>query len=265
MPSSLRVSELGQEYLSLCALWQELPEDARAARLMGFAVNYAYNSGKIENEAITLHDTREVFERGGVSSFTGEVRTLFEIENLRVSWNWMLEQLSPGAQGFSFDERELLACHRMLTQGTYDERRWSLGERPGTYKRHAFGVSDAVGYEPEDVPEAVEDLLVEVRAARGREHDAIGSLTIAAYLHAGLVDIHPFADGNGRLARQLVNMQLMSDGLPPVLVPEGDRMAYYGALDAFHYEDELLPLEEFLVAESVRLWRLRPDVSDGRR
>ncbi len=49
-------------------------------------------------------------------------------------------------------------------------------------------------------------------------------------------------------------MQLLSDGLPPVLVPEADRMVYYGALDAFHYDDELLPLEEFFVAESLRVW-----------
>lgn len=156
---------------------------------MVFAVAYAYNSGKIENDAITMHDTREVFERGGVSSFTGDVRTLFEIENLRVSWNWMLERLVDG--GFAFDERELLECHRMLTQGTYDERRWSLGERPGEYKHHAYEVADGVGCEPEDVSEAIAELLGEVREARGRTHDALDSLTIAAYLHAVLVDVHP--------------------------------------------------------------------------
>jgi hypothetical protein len=49
-------------------------------------------------------------------------------------------------------------------------------------------------------------------------------------------------------------MQLLSDGLPPVLVPETDRMSYYGALDAFHDDDELLPFKEFLIAESLRTW-----------
>ena len=254
MPSSLRSSELGRAYLRLCNRWQTLPRDERSARLVGFAVDYAYHSGKIENDAITLHDTREVFERGGVSAFTGEVRTLFEIENLRVSWNWMLERLGPEDEGFAFDEPELLACHRMLTQGTYDERRWSLGERPGAYKHHAYEVGFGVGYEPEDVPEAVAELLAEVREARAKPHDALASLTIAAYLHAALVDIHPFADGNGRLARQLANMVLLSAEMPPVLVPESDRMSYYGALDAFHEEGELLPFEEFLAAETLRVW-----------
>ena len=251
MQSSLRSSELGRAYLRLCEDWRALGDTDRLALLDEFAVGYAYNSGKIENDAITLHDTREVFERGGVSAFTGDVRTLFEIDDLRASWGWMLERLG---EGFVFDEDELLACHLGLTQGTYDERRWSRGERPGAYKRHAYVVGDDAGLEPEEVPGAVRDLLREVREARGRAHDCLGALTMAAYAHAGLVDIHPFADGNGRLARQLANMLLLSEGLPLVLVQEGDRMAYYGALDAFHHEDELRPFVEFLAAESLHYW-----------
>ena len=251
MPSSLRSSRLGSAYLHLCETWRSLDPGERSALLDAFAIDYAYNSGKIENDAITLHDTREVFERGGVSAFTGSVRTLFEIDNLRMSWLWMRERLP---QGFAFDEVELLTCHRMLTQGTYDERRWSRGERPGEYKHHAYVVGDDVGLEPDEVPQAVRELLDEVREAKGGPHDSLGSLTVAAYAHAVLVDIHPFADGNGRLARQLANMVLLADDVLPVLVPEGDRMAYYGALDAFHYEDDLNPFVEFLAAEALRFW-----------
>ena len=85
-------------------------------------------------------------------------------------------------------------------------------------------------------------------------HDPPATIAIAAYAHAMLVDIHPFADGNGRVARQLTNMVLLASGLPPTLVPKEDRMAYFGALDAFHYEDDLAPLREFLIAESLKFW-----------
>lgn len=43
--------------------------------------NFAYHSGKIENDKITYHDTREIFEHDGVTSYTGDLRTLFEIRN----------------------------------------------------------------------------------------------------------------------------------------------------------------------------------------
>ena len=49
--------------------------------LHSFRILFAYNSGKIENIEIDYHDTREVFENGKVSSFTGNVRTLFEQQN----------------------------------------------------------------------------------------------------------------------------------------------------------------------------------------
>ena len=49
--------------------------------LHNFRILFAYNSGKIENGEINYYDTREVFENGRVSSFTGNVRTLFEQQN----------------------------------------------------------------------------------------------------------------------------------------------------------------------------------------
>ena len=49
--------------------------------LHNFKILFAYNSGKIENGDINYYDTREIFENGKVSSFTGNVRTLFEQQN----------------------------------------------------------------------------------------------------------------------------------------------------------------------------------------
>ena len=56
----------------------------------------AYHSGKIENERITYNDTREIFEHDGVTSYTGDLRTLFEIRNakareLRLHFVWKRE------------------------------------------------------------------------------------------------------------------------------------------------------------------------------
>ena len=42
-----------------------------------------YHSGHLENERITYNDTREIFEHDGVTSYTGDLRTLFEIRNAK--------------------------------------------------------------------------------------------------------------------------------------------------------------------------------------
>ena len=81
------------------------------------------------------------------------------------------------------------------------------------------------------------------------------ALTIAAYLQAKLVDIHPFSDGNGRTARLLMNWALLSLGHPPIVIYEKDKLAYFGALDAFHDEKDLDPLRDFLRVECVKTWQ----------
>ena len=52
-----------------------------AAALNGHIILFAYHSGKIENSNITYNDTREIFEHDGVTSYTGDLRTLLEIRN----------------------------------------------------------------------------------------------------------------------------------------------------------------------------------------
>lgn len=241
---------LKEAYRNLAATWKALPDPVRTSLIDEFVLGYAFNSGHIENDQITFHDTREVFEHGRVVSFTGDVRTLFEIQNLKTSWEWGQELAVPG---LLFDEATVLRAHALLTQGTYDEHRRERGERPGTYKvgEYVVGVH-GVGTSAAEVPGRMRELLDEVNDAMGDENNA---LTVAAYLHAGIVDIHPFADGNGRVARLLMNMALLAIGQPPIVIRERDRIAYYGALDAFHEEGDLTPFRDFLRGESLVTWK----------
>ena len=101
-----------------------LSAPSREAHVNDFVLNYAYNSGKIENDAITYHDTHEVFENGRIIAFTGDVRTLFEIQNLKTSWEWARPLAVSGLQ---LTEDLALKAHELLTYGTYDEQRWGAG------------------------------------------------------------------------------------------------------------------------------------------
>lgn len=48
-------------------------------------------SNKIENPNINYHDTRDIFENGKVYSFTGDLRTIFEISNQKDCFNMLIE------------------------------------------------------------------------------------------------------------------------------------------------------------------------------
>lgn len=54
---------------------------------------------------------------------------------------------------------------------------------------------------------------------------------LAAEMHYRLVVIHPFIDGNGRVARLLMNLILMKHGYPPAIILKIDRKQYYRVLN----------------------------------
>lgn len=53
----------------------------------------------------------------------------------------------------------------------------------------------------------------------------------AAYLHFGLVFIHPFNDGNGRTSRFLMNMCLIKNGFIPISPLKEEKRAYDRAIE----------------------------------
>ena len=80
-------------YEQAVAFWQgkKITTDAALAEaLNGHSIAFAYHSGRMENECVTFNDTREIFEHDGVVSYTGDLRTLFEIRNARDANEFLL-------------------------------------------------------------------------------------------------------------------------------------------------------------------------------
>lgn len=180
------------DYEKAVVIWQgkNISTDAELSEaLNGHSISFAYHSGRIENDRVTYHDTREIFEHDGVTSYTGDLRTLFEIRNAKEANEMLLNAFQKKRE---FDESFIKELHRVLTQNTYETRRWQLGERPGEYKHHDFVTGkEEIGAAPEDVEEEMDELLSELTEISDRN-----ALTAAAYFHAKFENIHPFADGN---------------------------------------------------------------------
>ena len=78
----------------------------------------------------------------------------------------------------------------------------------------------------------------------------------ASFLHHKFVAIHPFSDGNGRVARLLTNLYLISRGFPPIVLKKEDRGKYYKYLRAAD-AGNLNPFTNFItksVDESLSLY-----------
>jgi Fic family protein len=103
----------------------------------------------------------------------------------------------------------------------------------GKYKVTANHVVTSTGEtfrfaEPLDVPEKMHALVQFINNAAGKS--AAQSIIEAAKVHYDFVMIHPFDDGNGRLARILMNLVFIKNGFPPAIIKTEDKANYYAAL-----------------------------------
>ena len=235
--------------------WQSLKIDSKEKLenvLDNFRILFAYNSGAIENAEITYHDTREIFENGKVISFTGNLKTIFEISNQKTCYEYLLDKIIKKEK---ISENLIKKVHELLTIGTYDERRYILnGERPGEYKKHDYVTGrEEVGVSASEVEKEIANLLNEVNSVNTNDTEDI--IKIATYFHNKFENIHAFVDGNGRVGRTLTNYILMINNMPPLIVYDEDKKYYYAALEKYDKEDDIKSMIEFFKYEMEKTWK----------
>ncbi|MCB9264786.1 MAG: Fic family protein [Lewinellaceae bacterium] len=94
---------------------------------------------------------------------------------------------------------------------------------------------------PDEVPNALNELInwtnnaLNLPKARKKKYRRelydIHPVLVAAEFHLRFVNIHPFIDGNGRMARIFMNLILMQCGFPPVVIRNETRDEYYRAIE----------------------------------
>lgn len=243
-------------YIDILKKWQahNLTSNADLDLVLdNYQILFAYHSNSIENAGLSLHQTREVFEHGKVMNYTGDTRALFETQNQKTCFQFIKPHIldkTPISPDF------IQETHLLLNQGCYDENRWSKGDRPGTFKKNYYGVGSNAGVLPEDVEEEINFLCEEINELNTDEPEKI--LLTAAYFHCNFENIHPFADGNGRTGRTLMNYFLMTHGLPPTILFEEDKETYYMALAVFDETEQLDGFVQFLKEQTIKTWVREP-------
>lgn len=144
------------------------------------------------------------------------------------------------ASGRSLGTWYIKALHEIVTANqtthTVRDSLGQLAERPllrGQWKVNSNSVKRTDGYHfeycpPEQVASEI-DRLLEMHAAHLQA--GVSPMVEAAWLHHRFVLIHPFADGNGRMARLLASMVLLRAGYLPLVVTRPDKPAYIEALE----------------------------------
>lgn len=91
------VKNLKYKFEDVIKYWQEQRLESKEDymnTLENFSVLFAYNSGAIENDKITYYDTKEIFNSGKVINYTGDLKTLIEINNQKDCYNYILSKVT---------------------------------------------------------------------------------------------------------------------------------------------------------------------------
>lgn len=171
-----------------------------------------YNSNAIENSTLTLEDTEKILA-GDTLNRKVNVREIYEAKNLAKITETLLEK-----NNHSLNIQRMLDLHKTLLTHIND----SVAGRFRSGKEWVR-VGNHLGANPQFVPTLMQELVDDYHKKTERYFlDTIG------YFHAEFETIHPFVDGNGRMGRILINLQLMHVGLPPIIIQnKSKKTAYY--------------------------------------
>lgn len=180
-----------------------------------YDVEMTYTSNAIEGNTLTRSETAIIIEKG----ITISGKSLAEHNEAIDHHEAIGAMRTMVARGTPLCEADVLALHRIVVGRSKPAIAGSYATTP----RRITG-STVVLPGPSKIPGLME--------AFGRGIALARTPSDAFEAHFDLVAIHPFADGNGRTARLLMNAILLKGGYPPVLIGPDERAAYIKAIDA---------------------------------
>ncbi len=196
-----------------------------------FKIDWTYNSNAIEGNTLTLQET-SFFLQHGLTSKGKTLQEYLEAQNHAEAIDWIKDIIKDKR---ALTEGLIKELHALLMKGIQyiwvgpRDNRVQKDITPGKYKTQPNHVITINGHihkycEPIKVPEKMGKLVNFIN------NSGLHPIELAAKAHHKLTAIHPFDDGNGRVARLVMNLILMQKGYLPVVIRKEKKEEYYRTL-----------------------------------
>jgi len=226
------------------AAWQNLQpisEKDRERLNRRFTVDFNYNSNHIEGNTLTYGQTEILLLFGKVIG-EADIRDVQEMTASNVSLQMMKDEAM--GKEIPLTHNFIRRLHKTLIREDYTVHhnlpggiQTSFVIHAGQYKTRPNSVITRYGdrfeyASPEETPGLMKDLVDWYNAAE--QEGKLSPVEMAALFHYRYIRIHPFEDGNGRIARLLMNYILTRHGYPMIVVRSRKKSEY---LEALHQTD----------------------------
>lgn len=193
-----------------------------------FRLEWNFNSNSMEGNTLTIEETRSVM----VGNLTVNDKPLKDVLEMQGHDKVISEILRIGKGELRLSEKRICDIHKAIMHEEDETKK----DKIGRWKVEPNMIYNSKGerYDfaaPEEVPKKIHDLLnktnASIDAINSNKKNAPHPIDVAMEFHLKYLDIHPFYDGNGRTARILTNLILISLGYNPFWINEKDRAIYY--------------------------------------
>ncbi len=202
-----KIEALHQQYLNLAKGNEQFLKEITLAEIP----EMVYNSNAIENSTLTLEDTEKILS-GGHLRRNVNVREVYEAKNLAKLTENILDKYTS-----KLSIKFILSMHKTLL--THIDDNIAGRFRSG---KEWVRVGNHLGANPQFV-----NLLIQELVDNYNQNNTSYFLDAIAHFHAEFETIHPFVDGNGRMGRVLINLQLMNAGFPPIIIQNKNKHTDY--------------------------------------
>lgn len=207
-----------------------MPPSAIEKEKESFMIKFTYDTNRIEGSTLTLRETADLLEKG-ITPASKPLRDVKEAEaHKRVFY-------------------EMIGCKKDLSLQTvlYFHKQLLESTKPdiaGKVRQHQVAIAGSRFMPP--FPAEVYPLLEDFFKWYGKNKGILHPVELAALVHLKLVTIHPFADGNGRISRLMMNFILYKHDFPMLNISYEKRGSYYSALERAQVKkDESIFLQWF--------------------
>lgn len=199
-----------------------------------YRIGLTWSSNALEGNTLTESETKVLLE-DGLTVGGKPLRYTFEAIGHAKAYDFIFTLLKDR----TITEKDILSMHQMFYEGIEKEY-------AGKYRDMDMFISGSKY--PVTETKRIKAEMDELSHWIVTERDKLHPVTFAAQLHKRFVFIHPFKDGNGRIARLIMNAALIQDGYLLAVIPPVLRHEYIELLEKAHRDDN--SFEQF-IAERV--------------
>lgn len=185
-----------------------------------YRVGTTFTSNALEGNSLTESETKVIIE-DGLTIEGKPLRDVYEAVGHAKAYDYMYEL----SHNEPLTEEVICNLHKLFYQQMDSERAGQYRKVPVFISGSRYSVSPVA-----EIDKRMKQLVQWYNNNENKLHPVV----LAAELHKRFVFIHPFIDGNGRMARLLMNLSLMRNDYNIAIIPAVTRSEYISALEQAH-------------------------------